>query len=112
MPKFTSFCVMTAVALCFSLSVTAAEPKLKCPVSGKECGKDHAAAYKDGKVYFCCDKCPKAFEATPEKYAVKANQQLAQTGQYKEVKCPLTGKALNDEAVAKIGGMEIKFCCN
>ena len=48
-------------------------PELKCPVSGNTATKDHAVDFDGGKVYFCCDNCPKAFEANPAKFAAKAH---------------------------------------
>jgi YHS domain-containing protein len=42
-----------------------------CPVSGRPISAEHAVAYKDSKVYFCCPNCPKAFEADPAKFAAK-----------------------------------------
>jgi YHS domain-containing protein len=114
MRKMTLLSVMVATALCLSIGAKAADdaPKLKCPVSGKFVNKDHGAAYKDGQVYFCCENCPKAFQADTQKYASKANAQLVATGQYKEVKCPLTGQALNPKTATKIGGVSVAFCCN
>lgn len=103
---------MLAVSLCFTLGSFAADkPKLKCPVSGKVIEKDHAVAYKAGEVYFCCDDCPKAFKAAQDKFAAKANHQLVVTGQYKETKCPLTGKPLNSAMTAQVAGVNVKFCC-
>src|ERR1700682_4506929 len=67
----------------------------KCPVSGKPAAKDHAVDFEGGKVYFCCDNCPKAFEANSAKFAAKAHHQMALTGQLVETKCPFTGKPLN-----------------
>ena len=91
-----SLSAAVVACLCFCLSANAAdEAKLTCPVSGKAATKDHAAKYKEGQVYFCCDNCPKAFEANTKKYATKANVQLVSTGQYKQTKCPLSGEALN-----------------
>ena len=43
----------------------------KCPVSGKPIKADKKTEYKGKTVYFCCDGCPKAFEADPEKFAAK-----------------------------------------
>jgi hypothetical protein len=104
---------VVVVSLCLGLNARAAdETALKCPVSGHEATKDHAVKYKDGQVYFCCDKCPKAFEADSKKFAVKANEQLVASGQYKEVKCPLTGKDLNPATSTKVAGISVSFCCN
>lgn len=86
-------------------------PKLNCPVSGKPADKANAVAYKGGEVYFCCQNCPKAFSADPTKFAVKANHQLAASGQAKQVACPFTGGKLNPEKKADVAGVSVNFCC-
>jgi YHS domain-containing protein len=45
-----------------------------CPVSGKPIDPEHFVEYKGKKVYFCCPKCPAAFEKEPEKYLSKLPQ--------------------------------------
>jgi len=99
-----------------TFSVYAAEEGKKkegpvCPVSGKACSKDHAVAYKGGEVYFCCDNCPKAFEANTEKFATNANLQLAQTKQAKQTKCPLTGRDMADDKTVSVKGVNVNLCC-
>ena len=66
---------------------------MKCPVSGKPASKDHAVDYDGGKVYFCCDDCPKAFQKDPSKYAAKAHLQMALTGQLDANRLPLQPQA-------------------
>ncbi len=83
----------------------------KCVVSGGAAKEDKTVDYKGGKVYFCCENCPKAFEKDVKKYATKANHQLAATGQVKQAKCPLSGGKLNAEKTVKVGGVEVQFCC-
>jgi YHS domain-containing protein len=83
----------------------------KCPVSGKPAAKDHAVAFEGGKVYFCCDNCPKAFQANSAKFAAKAHHQMALTGQLVETKCPFTGKPLNAEKTVDVDGVKVAFCC-
>jgi YHS domain-containing protein len=108
-----SLSAAVVACLCFCLSANAAdEAKLTCPISGKPATKDHAAKYKDGQVYFCCDNCPKAFEANTKKFATKANAQLVASGQYKQVKCPLSGEALNPATAIKVGDLSVSFCCD
>jgi YHS domain-containing protein len=85
--------------------------KVKCPVSGKAVKADATADYKNAKVYFCCQNCPKAFAKDAKKFATKANMQLVQTKQAKQVACPISGKDVKD-AVAKVAGLEIGLCCN
>ena len=114
---------MLALAACLALGLGSAllaednEAKdplavAKCPVSGKAVKADAAVAYKEGKVYFCCNGCPEAFKKDTAKFASKANQQLAATGQYTEAKCPLTGAKLNPETKISIAGADVAFCCN
>jgi YHS domain-containing protein len=116
MRKMSYLGVVLSVALCLGVSVQGADKPEKgapkCPVSGKAISKDHAVAYKDGQVYFCCENCPKAFKADTAKYATKANVQLVATGQYKQVKCPLSGEAVNPKAHLKVAGLTVEFCCN
>ena len=83
----------------------------KCPVSGKDINPDAIVEYNGGKVYFCCMNCPKAFKADTEKFAGKANHQLVQTGQLKQVACPLTGKDVNPEASVDVAGVKVGLCC-
>jgi YHS domain-containing protein len=110
MQKF-SFAAAIVASLCFGLTVNAAEPELTCPVSKQAASKDHSASYKDGKVFFCCDDCPKAFEANTKKFATAANAQLVASGQYKEVKCPFSGQKLNPETAVDVAGVKVAFCC-
>lgn len=84
---------------------------VKCPVSGKPAVEDKTVAYKEGEVYFCCPGCPGAFKKDTAKFATKANHQLAQTGQYEEAKCPLSGRGLNEDTVVEVAGVEVTFCC-
>jgi len=108
-----SFTAALLASFCLCLAAKAAdEPKLTCPVSGHPATKDHAAKYKEGQVYFCCDDCPKAFEANTKKFSAKANVQLVVSGQYKEVKCPFSGGKLNPATAVQVAGVSVAFCCN
>ncbi|HLQ44877.1 MAG TPA: hypothetical protein VK137_09130 [Planctomycetaceae bacterium] len=84
----------------------------KCPVSGKAAKAESSVAYRDAKVYFCCDNCPESFNKDKAKYSTKANHQLVQTGQAKQEKCPFTKKDLNKDATVEINGVKATFCCN
>ena len=83
---------------------------IKCPVSGKA-ATQNAVDYKGGKVYFCCENCPKAFSASTAKFATKANAQLVATGQAKQAHCPLTGGKLNPDTAITVAGAKVCFCC-
>ncbi len=109
---------MFSAVLAVGLFAYAAEEKEKdrpfkatCPVANKPALQDKTADYKGGKVYFCCENCPKAFAKDTAKYATKANQQLVATGQTTQVKCPLTGAALNADKTVEVGGVKVTFCC-
>jgi hypothetical protein len=84
----------------------------KCPVSGEAVSADQSVAYRDAKVYFCCDKCLAAFEKDSAKHAPKANLQLVATGQYKQEKCPLSGQAVNKEKTVKVTDVQVNACCD
>jgi len=83
---------------------------IKCPVSGKA-ATQNAVDYKGGKVYFCCENCPKNFSASTAKFATKANAQLVATGQAKQAHCPLTGGKLNPDTAITVAGAKVCFCC-
>ena len=83
----------------------------KCPVSGKAINPEAIVEHNGGKVYFCCNNCPKAFKENTEKFAAKANHQLVQTGQLKQVACPLTGRDVNPDANVEVAGAKVEFCC-
>ena len=85
---------------------------VKCPVSGKSVKAASAVDYKGGKVYFCCNNCPKAFAGNTAKFAAAANHQLAASGQAKLTKCVFTGKKLNPATKIDASGVAICFCCN
>ncbi len=90
-------------------SEKAYEPK--CPISGKAAIKDAAVDYKGAKVFFCCNGCPAAFTKNPEKFAAKANEQLVGTGQAKQTACPISGRDVDPDMMAKVEGVEVRFCC-
>lgn len=82
-----------------------------CPVSGGAVNEEHFVEKDGKKIYFCCENCPKAYEADPEKFAAAANFQLLETKQMVQVACPLSGGPLNAEMKVKIGETEVGFCC-
>jgi len=108
---------LLAVTLGFALtSAYAADVKLdgvKCIVAAKNAAKaDKTRDYKGGKVFFCCDNCPKKFDEDTKAFATKANAQLVQTGQAKQAKCPISGEALNKDTEITVAGAKVQFCCN
>ncbi|HEV3137880.1 MAG TPA: hypothetical protein VGZ26_08240 [Pirellulales bacterium] len=106
------FAALAVVALVVANSLRAAdEPALKCPVSGKAVDATKTVDFNGGKVAFCCENCPKAFTANTDKFKAKANLQLFQSGQLKQVKCPLTGKDVNPEKMVEVGGKKVGLCC-
>jgi YHS domain-containing protein len=108
---------LLAVTLGFALTTAyAADIKVdgvKCLVAPKNAAKaDKSRDYKGGKVFFCCDNCPKKFDEDAKPFAAKANAQLVQTGQAKQAKCPLTGGDLNKDTEITVAGAKVQFCCN
>ncbi len=111
MKRFVALLALLCVA---GFADAEAEKKFehKCIVSGAPAKQDKAVDYKGGKIYFCCENCPKAYDKDKAKFSTKANHQLVATGQAKQEKCPLSGGKLNPEAKVKIAGVEVQFCCN
>jgi YHS domain-containing protein len=110
----TRLCVaaLAIVALVAAHSLRAADaPALKCPVSGKAVDASKTVDFNGGKVAFCCENCPKAFSADTKKFAGKANMQLVQSGQLKQVSCPLTGKPCAADKSVEVGGVKVGLCC-
>jgi YHS domain-containing protein len=86
---------------------------IKCIVQKDKAAKaDKSADYKDGKVYFCCAGCPKAFAKDPKQFATAANTQLVATGQAKQHKCPISGADLNKDTEITVAGAKVQFCCD
>lgn len=109
--------VVAAVMLVLGSSLAiAAKPSLegvKCLLQpGKAANESKSADWKEGKVFFCCDNCSKAFSGNKEKHAAKANAQLVATKQYKQAACPLSGGKLDDSTAIEVGGAKVAFCCN
>ncbi len=83
---------------------------IKCVVSGGK-ATENSVDYKGGKVFFCCENCPKTFAKDTAKFATKANAQLVATAQAKQGKCPLSGGPLNADTAITVGGAKVCFCC-
>jgi YHS domain-containing protein len=106
---------MTAVVALFSAAVIAEDPNLegvKCVVAGsKDAKATNSVDYKGGKVFFCCQNCPKAFQKDTAKFAASANHQLVATGQAKQEKCPFSGGPINQDTAIEVKGVKVAFCC-
>jgi YHS domain-containing protein len=113
--------LFTALASVAVLAVTlyaAEEIKLdgiKCVMNPKAAAKaEKTVDYKGGKLFFCCDNCPKGFakklEAGDKVVAAKGNAQLVATGQAKQAKCVFTGGPLKTKLT--VAGATVQFCCN
>jgi YHS domain-containing protein len=90
----------------------AGAPQLLCPVTGHPIHPGAHAPWQGGTVYFCSQQCEAKFKENPGKYAVRANFQLAMSGQARQIACPFTGKPLNPSiATVAVGGLNVGFCC-
>lgn len=107
-----------AAMSCLSLATAFAADDIKlngakCIVVTRNDAKmDKTRDFKGGKVFFCCDNCPKKFDADQKKFETRANHQLVATEQAKQEKCPITGKALNKDTEITIDGAKVAFCCD
>lgn len=110
--------LLTAVAALVVIGgsiAMAAKPALegvKCVMNpGKAVNESKSVEWKEGKVYFCCDNCPKAFTANKEKHAAKANAQLVATKQYEQNACPISGAKIDESTAVEVRGAKVAFCC-
>ncbi len=106
-----SLVAAAAVLFLGATALSAADIELKCPLSGKPVDETKTVDFNGGKVAFCCGNCPKAFAKSPDKFAAKANLQLVQSKQLKQVACPLTGRPCADDKVVEVAGVEVGVCC-
>ena len=65
---------------------------------------------RNGKVYFCCENCPKTYEASPKKYRIQLHRQLVETGQEVQVACPICGEPGNADFTVELGAAKVSFC--
>uniref|UniRef100_A0A7C4LSL6 YHS domain-containing protein n=1 Tax=Schlesneria paludicola TaxID=360056 RepID=A0A7C4LSL6_9PLAN len=103
--------LVSALALSADEQEKKAEFVPKCVVAGTPVKPDKTADYKGAMVQFCCDNCKGKFTAEPAKYQVAANLQLAGTGQFKQVKCPLSGQPSKADRTVDVTGVKVAFCC-
>jgi len=84
-----------------------------CPVSGRPAIEKSVVELpkNGGKVYFCCENCPKAFKADPKKFTLAVHRQFLETGQVVQVACPVSGQPVNEETLVDVGTAKAGFCC-
>ncbi len=110
-----AFVILSSTA--FSKNASAQDlAGIKCVVKGdKAASADIAIDYKDGQAYFCCDNCKAAFKkdmaSDKPTMTIKANHQLVLTGQYVQKGCPMSGGAIDENLITKVGGANVGFCC-
>lgn len=110
------FLVVVSIAIfvnAFSASAWSQElAGVKCVVEGdRNAQEQFKGSHADGEVYFCCEECAAAFAADSSAHQTRANHQLVVTQQYAQTACPIAGKDFNTEQTAKVGGVEVAFCC-
>ncbi|MCA9073418.1 MAG: hypothetical protein KDA93_00190 [Planctomycetaceae bacterium] len=109
----------TAFVAVVGVTVFAAEEikleGIKCVMNPKGPAMlEKSVDFKGGKVFFCCDNCPKGFTAKVEAedaiVIAKGNKQLVQTKQAVQEKCPFTGGPLKTEL--DVDGAVVQSCCD
>ncbi len=84
----------------------------KCPISGEEVSETAVVDFGGGKVYMCCEKCVKAFDAKNDEHVINANHQLAVTHQAKQTACPFSGHEVAAGTTISVDGADVGFCCD
>ena len=90
-----------------------AKKEITCPVSGKaiKTPGETTMPVLGRQVDLCCPGCNDKVTADLAKYMPAIKQQLHAKGQLKQISCPLSGKPINTEVVAKAEGVEFNTCC-
>ncbi len=85
----------------------------RCPVMNEAVDFNTKTMTADGPVYFCCSSCIKKFEANPEKYTGKVQEQRAALAKMPKVQvtCPVSGKEVDQAVSIEQNGQKIYFCC-
>ena len=90
---------------------------IKCVIDGKKNAKlEFGVPYRDGIVYLSSSRAAEEFSLRVEKknrlksnefLPIKANHQLVLTGQYLQVRCPVSKVPFRHELVTQIAGVKI-----
>lgn len=105
-----------ALALVVAGGVTlavAGKAQATCPVSGKAIDKAVSVDHQGQRVYFCCQGCPAAFKADPEKYYAQFEKDGVELENI-QTACPVSGEKLGGHGEAtsvSYKGRTVKFCC-
>jgi len=81
----------------------------RCPVTGDSVSKEFSIDYRHGKLYFCSAECIDKFRADWASYQAKANAQLVATGQFRQIRCPVTGDPFALGIKLKVCGVDVRF---
>jgi YHS domain-containing protein len=86
--------------------------QVACPVSGREVNKEVAVETGNAKVAFCCEGClGKYNKAADDEAKLKVLFADLEKGFTNQVKCPVSGKAINPTASLEHEGKKVYFCC-
>ncbi len=91
----------------------AGKAQSSCPVSGKAINKAVFVDHQGQRVYFCCQGCPAAFKADPEKYYAQFEKDGVELENI-QTACPVSGEKLGEHGEAtsvRYKGRTVKFCC-
>jgi len=112
MRKFVTPSLLIAALFVLGIGALAAEkPQTLCPVSGKAIDKTVYVDYQGQRVYFCCNKCPAAFKADPEKYFAQFEKE-GTVLESVQVVCPVSGEDISKKSYTDYKGRRVYFCCD
>ena len=109
-----SLTALIVASLCFCLTANAAdEPALKVSDLRKSGDQGSRREVQRRTGLFLLRQLPRRrSKANTKKFATKANAQLVASGQYKQVKCPLSGEDSNPATAVKVADVSVSFCCD
>ncbi len=91
----------------------AGKAQSNCPVSGKAIDRAVYVDHQGQRVYFCCQRCPTAFKADPEKYYAQFEKEGVELENI-QTTCPVSGEKLGghgESTSVSYKGRTVKFCC-
>lgn len=107
----TLISLTACLTMCFSMALAdeAAKPvNTKCPVSGEDIDADQSSTYTK-VVGFCCGKCLAKHNENPTANIAKIAEMPS--GKIVNTKCPVSGKAVDEEQTVVHAGATVGLCC-
>ncbi|MEM7205611.1 MAG: hypothetical protein AAF628_35475 [Planctomycetota bacterium] len=65
--------------------------------------------HHEGTVFLCCANCIKKYRKDVAKHSPQCNHQLVLTGQFEQIKCPITGGEIDPSIEVEVVGVKVRL---